>query len=92
VKVYANSVEKIPNGKSEFVTISLTDQAIQVTEKVGGMRHNLVAETTENNKPATVHLKIFLIFVKDDGKWKLLARQVLKQVYLSYSPHRLRSR
>jgi hypothetical protein len=40
----------------------------------------LSAETNDNNKPATVHLKILLIFVKDGGEWKLLARQAVKQV------------
>ena len=76
----AEFVEKIARGKSDFVTISLTDQTIQVSKKVGVVRHNLSAETNDNNKPASVHLKILLIFVKDDGEWKLLARQAVKQV------------
>ena len=73
-------VEKLAGGTSDFVTISLTDQTIQVTKKIGVVRHNLSAETNDNNKPATVHLKILLIFVKDGGEWKLLARQAVKQV------------
>jgi hypothetical protein len=76
----AEFVEKLSSGKSDFVSIDLSEQTIQVTKKVGVVRHNLVAETNDNNKPATVHLKILLIFVKDDGKWKLLARQAVKQV------------
>jgi hypothetical protein len=72
-------MEKLTSGKSDFVSISLSDQTLQITKKTGIVRHNLSAETNDNNKPATVHLKILLIFVKDDGQWKLLARQAVKQ-------------
>jgi hypothetical protein len=73
-------IEKLTSGKSDFVSINLSEQTIQITKKTGIVRHNLTAETNDNNKPATVHLKILLIFVKDDGQWKLLARQAVKQV------------
>lgn len=72
-------MEKLTSGKSDFISISLSDQTLQITKKTGIVRHNLSAETNDNNKPATVHLKILLIFVKDDGQWKLLARQAVKQ-------------
>ena len=74
----AEFVDKIASGKSDFVTITLSDQTIQVIKKIGVVRHNLSAETNDNNKPATVHLKILLIFVKDGSEWKLLARQAVK--------------
>jgi hypothetical protein len=73
-------MDKLTSGKSDFVSIALSDQTIQITKKTGIVRHNLTAETNDNNKPATVHLKILLIFVKDDGEWKLVARQAVKQV------------
>jgi hypothetical protein len=73
-------IEKLTSGKSDFVSIILSEQTIQIKKKTGIVRHNLTAETNDNNKPATVHLKILLIFVKDDGQWKLLARQAVKQV------------
>jgi hypothetical protein len=73
-------VQKLAGGGSDFVTIDISEQTVHVVKKTGIVRHTLVAETNDNNKPATVHLKILLIFVKDDGKWKLLARQAVKQV------------
>ncbi len=72
-------IDKIITGKSDFVSINLGDQTLKVTKKTAIVRHTLSAETNDNNKPGTVRLKILLIFVKDDGQWKLLARQAVKQ-------------
>lgn len=74
----AEFVEKIVSGKSDFVTIELKDQAISVSGKTAVVRHLLNASTNDNGKPGEVHLKILLIFQKEGGKWKLLARQAVK--------------
>jgi ketosteroid isomerase-like protein len=73
-------VEKIASGKSDFVTIELKDQAITVTGKTAVVRHLLNATTNDNGKPGEVHLKILLVFQKQNGQWKLLARQAVKAV------------
>lgn len=74
----AEFVEKIVSGKSDFVTIELKDQTIAVNRKTAIVRHLLNATTNDNGKPGEVHLKILLIFQKEGGKWKLLARQAVK--------------
>ena len=71
-------VEKIASGKSDFVSIDLADQTISVSGKTAIVRHLLNAKTNDGGKPGEVHLKILLIFQKDGGKWKLLARQAVK--------------
>ena len=73
-------VEKIASGKSDFVTIELKDQAISITGKTAVVRHFLNATTNDNGKPGEVHLKILLVFQKQNGQWKLLARQAVKAV------------
>jgi ketosteroid isomerase-like protein len=71
-------VEKIASGKSDFVTIDLSEQTISVSGKTAIVRHLLNAKTNDGGKPGEVHLKILLIFQKSGGKWKLLARQAVK--------------
>jgi ketosteroid isomerase-like protein len=71
-------VEKLASGKSDFVTINITEQSISVYGKTAIVRHNLEAQTNDGGKPANVKLKILLVFAKENGDWKLLARQAVK--------------
>jgi ketosteroid isomerase-like protein len=71
-------VEKITSGQSDFVTIELSDQTISISGKTAVVRHALDATTNEKGKPGVVKLKVLLIWQKQKGKWKLLARQAVK--------------
>jgi ketosteroid isomerase-like protein len=69
-----------PGGGSDFVTIDLTEQTIKITGKTAVVRHILTAKTNDGGKPADVHLRVLLVFIKVHGNWKLLARQAVKIV------------
>lgn len=71
-------IEKIASGKSDFVTIELSEQTIMVVGKTAIVRHSLIATTNDNGKPGTVKLKVMLVFQKEKGKWLMLARQAVK--------------
>lgn len=71
-------VEKIVSGKSDFVTIDLTDQTINISGNTAVVRHKFEAKTNDSGKPGEVHLLVLLIFQKDHKQWKLLARQAVK--------------
>jgi ketosteroid isomerase-like protein len=71
-------VEKIASGKSDFVTIDLTEQTISISGKTAIVRHILSAKTNDDGKPGDVHLRVMLVWQKQSGKWKLLARQAVK--------------
>lgn len=71
-------VEKIASGKSDFVTIDITDQTIDIVGKTAIVRHQFNATTNDGGKPGIVKLKVLLIFQKENGVWKLLARQAVK--------------
>jgi ketosteroid isomerase-like protein len=73
-------VEKIVSGKSDFVTIDLSEQTVSVSGKTAIVRHILKAKTNDGGKPGDVHLRILLVWQKQGGKWKLLARQAVKMV------------
>jgi len=71
-------VDKIVTGKSDFVTIELKNQTISINGKTAIVRHELHATNNDNGKPGEVHLKILLVWQKQSGQWKLLARQAIK--------------
>jgi len=74
----AEFVEKIVTGKSDFVTIDLSDQTISISGNTAVVRHKLEAKTNDNGKPGDVHLLVLLVFQKEHKHWKLLARQAVK--------------
>jgi ketosteroid isomerase-like protein len=74
----ASFIDNIVTGKSDFVTIDLTNQTISVAGDVAIVRHALAATTNDNGNPGSVKLNILLVFQKQKGKWKLLARQAVK--------------
>jgi ketosteroid isomerase-like protein len=71
-------VETLVSGKSDFVTIDLTEQTIKIVGQTAIVRHHLSATTNDGGKPGSVNLSILLIWVKQKGEWKLLARQAVK--------------
>jgi ketosteroid isomerase-like protein len=71
-------VEKLSSGASDFVTIELSEQTISISDKVAIVRHTLNAKTNDGGKPGEAHLKVLLIWQKQKGGWKLLARQAIK--------------
>lgn len=71
-------VENIASGKSDFVTIELSEQTVSIVRNNAIVRHTLLANTNDGGKPAVVKLKILLVWVKQKGEWKLLARQAVK--------------
>ena len=74
----ASFVENIASGKSDFVSIDLIDQKITVSGKTALVRHKLSGKTLNNGTPGVVNLGVLLVFQKQSGDWKLLARQAFK--------------
>ena len=72
-------IDKIVSGVSDFVTIDLTEQTISVSDDIALVRHVLNAKTNDAGKgPGEVHLRILLVWQKQKGGWRLLARQAVK--------------
>ena len=72
-------VEALASGKSDFATLNLSDQTITVAGNTAIVRHTLDADTNDNGKTGTVHLIVLLVWLKEGGEWKLLARQAVKE-------------
>lgn len=73
-------IAALVSGQSDFVSITLTEQTISLSKNIAIVRHNLTANTNNDNKPGEVHLLVLLVWQKQQGKWKLLARQAVKKV------------
>lgn len=72
-------VEKLVSKKSDFVTIDITNQKINVVGNTAIVRHHFYATTADAGKaPGDVTLDILLVWVKVKNDWKLLARQAVK--------------
>ncbi len=72
-------VEKIASGNSDFLSIDITEQTITISGKTAIVRHILTAKTHDKGKDlADVHLRVILVWQKQGGQWKLLARQAVK--------------
>ncbi|MEO6723546.1 MAG: nuclear transport factor 2 family protein [Ferruginibacter sp.] len=71
-------VDDIVTGKSVFKTVLLEDQTIKIASDVAIVRHHLIADTFNNNTAGKADLLVLLIWKKQNGQWKLLARQAAK--------------
>ncbi len=71
-------VDNLTNGNSDFVTIDLTDQTISMVGNVALVRHTLTAKTNDGGKPGNVKLGVLIVWQKQGGSWKMIARQSFK--------------
>lgn len=70
--------EALLNKSSDFVTVELTNQTVKVVGNTAWVRHTLTATTNDGGKPGNAHLSVLLVWVKQKGQWRLLARQAVK--------------
>ena len=71
-------IENIVSGKSDFITMDLSEQTISVNGSTAIVRNTLKGQINDNGKPGEVNLKVMLVWHKQGSKWILLARQAVK--------------
>ncbi|HMU11592.1 MAG TPA: nuclear transport factor 2 family protein [Ferruginibacter sp.] len=71
-------IQKIVSGKSDFVKLEFPEQTVSISKNTAIVRHKFNATTNDNGKPGEVHLSVLLVWQKEHGSWKLLARQAVK--------------
>jgi ketosteroid isomerase-like protein len=71
-------INSLTSGKSDFVTIDLSEQVISISGKVALVRHTLIGANNDGGKPGTVKLHVLTVWQKNGKSWKLLARQAIK--------------
>ena len=63
---------------TNFTKVSLLNQTIKITGDNAIVRHRLVADASIPGYPPVIDIIILMVWRKEDGKWKLLARQAAK--------------
>ena len=60
------------------MTIDLTQQTVRIVGNTAWVRHTLTAITNDGGNPGQTKLSVLLVWVKQKGAWRLLARQAVK--------------
>ncbi len=66
------------SGKTLLTSAIVTDQTIKITGNIAVVRHHLTGENSHNNVVAKMDILVLLVWQKQKGEWKLLARQGVK--------------
>lgn len=71
-------VEDVVNGPFDFVTIEPVDQTVTMAGETAVVRHVFTSEATNNGTPTSIKIGNMMVWQKQKGQWKLLARQAFK--------------
>lgn len=74
----AEFVEALVSGASDFTAIDLTGQTVTIVDNTAWVRHNLMGQTLNDGKPGQTKLGVLMVWLRQKGAWKLLARQAVK--------------
>lgn len=78
VETKAEHIADVLSKRALYKFIELTNQTIRVTGDTAIVRHNLTAESErEGGKIQSTRIGVFMVWQKQGGSWKLLARQAL---------------
>jgi hypothetical protein len=75
VDTKASFVGDLVSGASDFTSVEQTDQTVKIVGSAAIVRHIF---TGDMGAKGTVTLKVLQVWLKQGGKWKLLARQAVK--------------
>jgi ketosteroid isomerase-like protein len=74
----AQFIDAATSGRSTWKFITLTDQTNQIVGNTAIVRHTLTGETERDGKTNPVKIGVLMVWHKQDGHWKLLARQAVR--------------
>jgi hypothetical protein len=66
------------NGPFKFTAINTSDQTIRVSGKDAIVRHVFLGKATNAGVPTEIKVGNLMIWRKEGGSWRLLARQAFK--------------
>lgn len=74
----AEFVEDLLHGTFDFLSVTTSNQKIMVSGKNAIVRHTFIAKATNAGKPVDLNIGNLLVWRKEGGQWKLIARQAFK--------------
>ncbi len=63
---------------TDVTNVTISNQTIRITGDNAIVRHRLVADSRKAGYPPVIDIIILMVWRKEDGQWKLLARQAAK--------------
>jgi len=63
---------------TNFSKVTILDQQIKITGDIAIVRHRLQADAHNPGYPSAVDIIILMVWRKENGQWKMLARQAAK--------------
>ena len=74
----AQFIAAATSGQSTWKFITLTDQTNHIVGNTAIVRHTLTGETERDGKTNPVKIGVLMVWQKESGRWKLLARQAYR--------------
>jgi ketosteroid isomerase-like protein len=75
----AQFVDQFVTGKTVFLdNLTFSNQTIRIAGDAAIVRHRLTSDTNNNKVPGNVDIIILMVWQKQKGEWRLLARQAAK--------------
>ena len=71
-------IANLLSGKSDFAEITVSDQDITIKGEAAWVRFNMAAKLMNAGTTTPITLKILYVWIRENGNWKLLARQAVK--------------
>lgn len=71
-------IEEFVKRMTNFSKVTVLNQTIKVTGDNAIVRHRLLADAHNPGYPSAVDIIILMVWRKEAGKWKMLARQAAK--------------
>ncbi len=74
----AEFVEDLLHGTFDFLTVNISNQKIMISGKNAIVRHTFTAKATNAGTPVDLNIGNLLVWRKEGGQWKLIARQAFR--------------
>ena len=71
-------IDEFMKRSTNFSKVTIFDQTIKISGDNAIVRHRLVADAHNPGYPPVVDIIILMVWRKENGKWKMLARQAAK--------------
>ncbi|MFM7358888.1 MAG: nuclear transport factor 2 family protein [Sediminibacterium sp.] len=71
-------IHHLVTGETDFISMEAGDPAILISQRKAWVRLNMKAEITDKGNRMSVDLKVLYVWIRQNGKWKLFARQAIK--------------
>ncbi len=72
------AIDAVVRGKTRYDAVDITDTAIRSYGNAAVAKCKVTIKMTTDGTPSTVNLDILHVFIKNGGRWQLVARQAVR--------------